>query len=170
MKYYTQINGEEFVIDIDNDGGLTVNDEPISVDFRQMPDSGVVSLLLNNRSLEAVVDQHDGGWDILINGDLYEVDVVDERAYRLAQARGTAIGASGDAVITSPMPGIVIAVPVAEGDEVSADDKVIILESMKMENELRTPSAGRVISVEVEPGASVEKGQVLVIISDQDDE
>ncbi len=170
MKYYTQINGEEFVIDIDNDGGLTVNDEPISVDFRQMPDSGVVSLLLNNRSLEAVVNQQDSGWDILINGDLYEVDVIDERAYRLAQARGTAIGASGDAVITSPMPGIVIAVPVAEGDEVSADDKVIILESMKMENELRTPSAGRVISVEVEPGASVEKGQVLVIISDQDDE
>jgi biotin carboxyl carrier protein len=65
------------------------------------------------------------------------------------------------------MPGTIIAVPVSEGTIVQEGDKVVILESMKMENELRAPREGVVTLVKVEAGEGVEKGQVLIVISDQ---
>ncbi len=166
MKYVAQVNDKEYTIEIGQEGELLVNGEPYDVDFRQMPDSGVVSLLINQRSLEAVVEQSNGYWDVLINGELYEVALEDERTIRLAQARGTATAVAGDATVDSPMPGIIIKVLVAEGDHVEKGDKVVILESMKMENELRAPRSGRVTSVSVEAGASVEKNQALVTIGD----
>lgn len=168
MKYITKVNDEEFVIEIDQDGALLVNGEPYDVDFRQMPDSGVVSLLINHNSLEAAVEQRNGYWDVLINGELYEVALDDERALRLAQARGTTTAVSGDAAISSPMPGIIIKVLVAEGDLVEKGDKVVILESMKMENELRAPRNGRITAVNIEAGASVEKDQELITIGDEE--
>ncbi len=167
MKYITRVDDQEYVIEISQENKILVNDEVYDMDFEQLPGSGVVSLLLNQRSLEAVVEQRNGNWEVLIRGELYSVKVEDERAYRLAQARGSLSDIDGDAMIKSPMPGIIIAVPVQEGDEVLKGDKVIILESMKMENELRAPCDGVVAVVKVEAGASVEKDQVLVIISDQ---
>jgi biotin carboxyl carrier protein len=105
--------------------------------------------------------------EVLIMGDLYEVKVQDERVYRLMQARGEAGGVTGDVIVTSPMPGLIVVTPVAEGDRVKKGDKVIVLESMKMENELRSPRDGVVHRVHVSPGASVEKGQPLVTIGDE---
>ena len=67
------------------------------------------------------------------------------------------------------MPGIIIATPVAEGDAVSKGDKVVILESMKMENELKAPRDGVVITLAVEPGMGVEKNQVLAVIGEPED-
>ena len=90
----------------------------------------------------------------------------DERSRRLASARGDLGTAEGDAAIRSPMPGIVIAVSVSEGQPVSKGDKVVILESMKMENELRSPRDGVVSQVKVEAGANVEKDQILVVVTD----
>lgn len=168
MKYIAQINDEEYVIEIGPNNELTVNGEPYQIDFRQLPSSGVASLLLNNHSFEALVEQRNGQWDVLIKGELYAVTVTDERAYRLAQARGSLAAVDGEVNITSPMPGIIIAVPVAEGDVVQQGDKVVILESMKMENELRAPRDGVVSQVLIEAGASVEKDQVLVVISDHE--
>jgi biotin carboxyl carrier protein len=65
------------------------------------------------------------------------------------------------------MPGTIIDVPVNKGEHVSKGDKVVILESMKMENELRAPRDGIVTQVNVQPGSAVEKDQTLVVISDQ---
>ncbi len=169
MKYITQVDDQVYEIEISPDNQILVNGEAYEMDFRQMPDSGVASLLINNRSLEAVVEQRNGNWEVLIEGELYTVAVTDERAHRLAQARGTLGEIEGEASIQSPMPGIIIAVPVQEGDSVSKGDKVVILESMKMENELRSPTDGIVSLVNVEAGASVEKDQVLVVISNSDE-
>jgi biotin carboxyl carrier protein len=167
MKYFATVNDEEFVIEIDHEDRILVNGEPYDIDFQQMPEAGVASLLLNHRSLEAYVEEREDAWEVLIQGELYMVQVEDERAHRLSQARGTATAVTGEATVNSPMPGIIIAVPVAEGDEVEKGDKVIILESMKMENELTAPRAGVVTRVHVAAGASVEKGQVLVVIGDE---
>lgn len=166
MRYITVVGDEEYIIEIDNDSEILVNGEKVSIDFQPSAESNVYSLLLNNRSLEGVVETRDDNWEILIRGELYEVQVQDERAYRLAKARGAVAVVTGDASIKSPMPGIIIDVPVAEGALVSKGDKVVILESMKMENELRAPRDGVVARVFVEPGASVEKDQALVVISD----
>ena len=166
MKYYAKVDDQEFVIEVGHENQIIVNDEPYEIDFQQMPDSGVTSLIIGNHSLEAVVEEKDGAWQVLIRGDLYDVAVEDERSRRLASARGDLASADGEVAVRSPMPGIVIAVSVSEGQQINKGDKVIILESMKMENELRAPRDGIISHVRVEAGANVEKDQVLIVISD----
>jgi biotin carboxyl carrier protein len=81
--------------------------------------------------------------------------------------RGTtdaAVDADGEQTITAPMPGRVVRILVAEGDTVTAGQAVIVVEAMKMENELRSPRAGRVTHVAVTPGMSVEGGRALVVV------
>ncbi|RMH01333.1 MAG: biotin/lipoyl-binding protein [Chloroflexi bacterium] len=170
MKYMAMVGDKEFTIEINHEYEILVNGERYEVDFRQLPEGSVYSLLLNHRSLEAVVEERDDLWQVLLRGELYEVQVQDERAYRLARARGTAVSVTGEAVIKSPMPGIIIKVPVAAGDVVKKGDTVVILESMKMENELKAPRDGVVKRVQTQQGASVEKNQVLVIIGDPHEE
>lgn len=76
----------------------------------------------------------------------------------------TAAGGQGDQAVTAPMPGRVVRVLVNAGDEVAARQGVVVVEAMKMENELRSPKAGRVKEVSVTPGTSVDAGRVLLVI------
>ncbi|MFQ5398873.1 MAG: biotin/lipoyl-containing protein [Anaerolineae bacterium] len=170
MKYYTKVNDQEFIIEIDHDDEIVVNGERFAIDFQSLPAANIYSLLIDNSSLEGLAEERDDTWEVLIRGELYTVRVQDERAYRLAQARGTAAAVTGEAVVKSPMPGIIVSVPVSEGDLVQKGDKVVILESMKMENELHAPRDGVIGRVLVEPGASVEKGQSLVVVTDPEEE
>jgi biotin carboxyl carrier protein len=167
MKYIATVNEKEYVIEIDRDNEIVVNGESYAVDFQELTEGGILSLLLNNQSLEGLVDESGDSMEVLILGGLYEVKVQDERVYRLMQARGEAGGVTGDVIIASPMPGLIVATPVAEGAHVKKGDKVVVLESMKMENELRSPRDGVVQRVHVTPGASVEKGQPLVTVGDE---
>lgn len=164
-KYYATVQGNRYEIEID-EGQVLVDGEPYNIDFHELPEANMLSLIINNRSLEAAVEQQEDNVTVLIKGELYEVVVQDERSYRLAQARGVTKAVSGVAKMTSPMPGTIIAVPVSEGDVVAEGDKIVILESMKMENELRAPRDGVVTAVKTSAGDSVEKGQVLAIIGD----
>lgn len=166
MKYITRVNDQEFIIEIDQGNQIRVDDRPYEVDFQQLTEGGILSLLLDKHSLEAIVEERENGWEVLIQGELYSVDVQDERAYRLAKARGTVAEITGEVSIKSPMPGLIIDVLVEADQNVQKGDKVVILESMKMENELRSPRDGVVKHVYVEPGASVEKNQVLATIGD----
>ncbi|GJM41031.1 MAG: acetyl-CoA carboxylase biotin carboxyl carrier protein subunit [Ardenticatenaceae bacterium] len=169
MKYITTINDEEFIIEIEQNNQIVVNGERYDIDFQHLPEADVLSLLLDHQSFEAVVEARDDVWDVLTKGELYTVKVQDERAYRLAKARGVIGEVTGEAQIKSPMPGLIVAVPVNEGQQVEKGDKIIILESMKMENELRAPKAGIVARIHAEPGASVEKDQVLAVIVDEEE-
>jgi biotin carboxyl carrier protein len=166
MKYITTINDREYIIEINHDNEITVNGEKYATDFQHIAEGGILSLLLNHRSLEGIVEERGTFWEVLIHGELYNVQVQDERAYRLSKARGVTTAVSGEAIIQSPMPGLIIAVPVTVGAPVTTGQPVVILESMKMENELRSPRDGVVLRVSVQPGASVEKGQALVTIGD----
>lgn len=168
MKYIATVNDEEFVIEIDHDHEIVVNGKRYEVDFQQLTEDGnELSLILNKRSLDAVAEERDGVWQVLTLGELYTVKVQDEYAYRLAQARGGDSHDSGDAAIKSPMPGLIVSVVVAEGEAIAKGEKVVILESMKMENELRAPRDGVIGRISVEAGQSVEKDQVLVVIVDE---
>jgi biotin carboxyl carrier protein len=166
MKYITTINESEYEIEIGHDNEITVNGEKYAIDFQQIAEGGILSLLLNNRSLEGIVEERGTSWEVLIHGELYNVQVQDERAYRLAKARGGTTTVTGEVTIQSPMPGLIVSVPISEGAAVTAGQTVVILESMKMENELRSPRDGVIMRVSVQPGASVEKGQTLVTIGD----
>lgn len=174
MKYYvtvTTVNSRaektEYEVDIDGEQRLTVNGAPHAIDFQNLSKDGYMSLLLDNRSVEGLVEEKDyHSYEILIRGELYGVTVQDERAFRLAKARGDSAHESGEVALQSPMPGIVTRVPVKVGDHVARQGTLVILESMKMENELRAPRDGIVIRINVTPGQAVEKGYVLVVIGD----
>jgi len=86
-------------------------------------------------------------------------------ARRTGRARADGAGAAhGEQALTAPMPGRVVRVLVAAGDQVTVRQGLVVVEAMKMENELRSPKAGRVKELNVAPGASVEAGRVLLVI------
>lgn len=171
MKYITTINEKEYTIDITDGPTVTVNGEVYPFDFQTLGEGGLVSMLLSNRSYEGAVEGGDahtaeGQWHVLLQGELYEVLVQDERAYRLAKARGQLRTDTGEVALKAPMPGVVIKVPVAVGDVVAQGQTLVILESMKMENELKATRDAVVLAVKTAAGQSVEKNEVLVVIGD----
>lgn len=163
MKYEVLAGDETYTVEI-REGGVWLNDEPVEVDFGALGERGLYSLLVNQESFEALVEQKDEHWRILLRGNLYEVQVMDERAQLLRSRAISLVPESGEVAITAPMPGLVVAVPVEIGQQVESGDNLVILESMKMENELKAPRAGRVERINVAAGDNVEQDQSLVVI------
>ncbi len=164
MKYEVTVGENVYIIEVNREGEVTFDGEVYAIDFAPIGESGLYSLLANNASFEALVEQRDDRWQVLMQGYLYEVEVLDERS-QLMRARSTlTVPDSGELLIKAPMPGLVVEVSVEVGQEVEACQKVVILESMKMENELKSPRDGTVHRVNVGPGDSVEQNQVLVVI------
>lgn len=168
MKYITTVNDQAHTIEINAEHRVTVDGVEYEVDLVRIGQQPVYTLLLNGQSYEAFIyaaDEADA-WNVLLHGVLFNVLVEDEREKRLRAAGGvTAGGGSGEFNLKAPMPGLVVAVPVAEGQAVAKGDNLIILESMKMQNELKAPRAGTVSRIKVKPGDSVEHHQVLVTVA-----
>ena len=165
MKYITTVNDTTYEIEINQKNEVLINGEIREVDFHHDASHGIFSLIIDNQSFEVVVEEKDERYHILISGNLYEVEVTDERMQRLARATGGLASASGEISLRSPMPGMIVAVPVQEGDEVSKGQTIVILESMKMENELKAPRDGVISRVNVAAGDSVEQNKLLVSIT-----
>lgn len=164
MKYLTTVNGKQYEIEINQNGRVTVNGEERVVDFQALQ-SPLYSLMVNNASFEALVEVREGIFNVDMLGSNYEVSVADERAQRIAAARSGFAADSGEIQVRSPMPGLIVAVPVREGQEVAKGEALIVLESMKMENELKAPRAGTVSKVVVTTGDRVEQNKVLIVLS-----
>ena len=163
MKYITTINDKQFEVEITEDGQVRVNGEPREVDFLPLGES-LYSVIMQDRSHEVVVDEQDGDYEVLVSGHMYTGKVLDERARLMAIRRGGGFTESGEISISAPMPGLVVAISVTEGEEVTEGQTIIILESMKMQNELKTPRDGVVQRISVEAGQTVEQKKVLVTI------
>lgn len=167
MKYVTVVGERSYVVDVEREGEIVQDGVTHQLDIKAIDQEGLYSLLVDNKSYEALVEESDEQLRVLINGALYTVRVIDERAKRLAEAAGAFAPASGDQGIKSPMPGLIVAVAVNEGDAVKKGQVVIVLESMKMENELKSPRDGVVTSIKVSTRQAVEQGQVLLTIGDK---
>jgi biotin carboxyl carrier protein len=117
----------------------------------------------SQRSYEVAVDRRSNGERIVhVNGQAVRVSVVDPRA-RLAWKAGiAALSGTGPRSIVSPMPGRIVKVLVKAGERVEANQGLVVVEAMKMENELRAPRAGRVAEVKVVDGMSVDANAVLI--------
>jgi biotin carboxyl carrier protein len=116
------------------------------------------------RSYEVAVERRSNGERVVyVNGLAVPVTVVDPRE-RLVRRRGSASAETGPRSIVSPMPGRIVKVLVREGDVVAAHDGLVVVEAMKMENELRAPRAGTVSAVKIVEGMSVEGGAVLIVM------
>ncbi|MDX1437363.1 MAG: biotin/lipoyl-containing protein [Anaerolineales bacterium] len=151
-------------MEIIDESHVSVDGKVYKVDLTSMSDQPVYSLLLDGLSYEALVSPSDEVWQVLIKGELYSVQVEDERERRLRAAGGAQIGENREFHLKAPMPGLVISVPVEEGQEVEQGDVLVILESMKMQNELRSPRAGKVTRVKVAEGATVDQKETLLSV------
>ena len=121
------------------------------------------SLIVENRSFEVDVDFSEDEYRVLVDGRSYHVDLVDERRMRLGGAQ-SGIQPQGRQNVSVPMPGKVIAVLVSEGDKVERGQGLVIVEAMKMENEVRCPINGEVKEVRVKAGDVLEGGTVLLVV------
>ena len=122
------------------------------------PQERVYSLLLDGASHEAMVQVRSGACRVRIGAS--EFDVIPEEPGRAELARGGV----GGAVVAAVMPGRVLRVLVKEGDVVEPRQGLVVLEAMKMENEIGAPRAGKVKAVRVAPGSTVERGDPLVLL------
>ncbi len=124
---------------------------------------GAVSMLLDGDSHAFEFEERGDEVAVMLKGQLTTVDIVDERRARLREA--TAIfTVEGKQTLTSPMPGKVVKVFVKVGDDVTEGQSVVVVEAMKMENELKAPKAGKVTEVTAVEGTTVENGSKLVVI------
>lgn len=163
MKYITSVRGKTFEIEINQNGHITVNGLDRTVDIEALREP-LYSALIDNQSFEALIEERDALINVILQGDLYEVSVVDERERRLAAASSGFQVAQGEIVIRSPMPGMIVAVSVSDGQEVVAGQPLIVLESMKMENQIKAPRAGKIEHIQVAAGERVEQNRPLLTL------
>ena len=164
MKYISTINDTEYLIEVIDERHIAINGRVLTVDFNSVSGQPVYSLLVDGKSFEGFVYPGEEKWEVLLMGQQFQVMVEDERDKRLRAAAGGSVSEAGEYHLKAPMPGMVVTILVEEGQEIEKGQVVLILESMKMQNELKTPRAGTVGRVRVKPGESVEQRQTLLSV------
>jgi len=165
-QYHATIDGLEYELAIDelaNAGRFEINlgGKKINADLRQAGPASY-SIIIGNRSFDLDVIRQGDEFVIASRQGVTRLTLEDARR-RLMNARGSR-EVSGKAQMRAMMPGRVLSVAVKVGDEVKANQGVMVIEAMKMENELKSPKAGKVVEVKVTPGQTVEKGELLIVI------
>jgi biotin carboxyl carrier protein len=145
-----RVNGQELQVRVEQHGAewqIDTGEGPRRASVLEV-EPGVYSVLLEGRS-----------WEIRLSDA--DVTIDDPREPRKS---GAVAGLEGRQTVTAPMPGKVIRVLVAEGDSVERGQGLVVIEAMKMQNELKSPKAGRVVSIQAGNGAAVGAGEILAIV------
>ena len=167
-KYYAEWAGEERVVEIrQGPNGLeaVVDGDVYVVDVTAVEHSGLLNLLVNDESWTYAARFENGAAMLSFHEREVSVPIEDERGRLARLATGGASGGGGDSEITSVMPGVVKEVLVSAAEAVEQGQPLLILEAMKMENEIRAPRGGHVDVVHVEAGQAVDKGANLVSLA-----
>lgn len=162
MKYFVRVNGETHEVLVDS-AGLRLDGEGIAAQVSEA--DGPVRMVTIGTSVHRVVvrpGSSRGLYTLWLDGYRFDVEVVDERTRAIRELAGASTGPAGPAPLKAPMPGLIVRVNVRVGDPVQAGQGLVVMEAMKMENELRAAAAGRVKSVMATPGTAVEKGALLI--------
>jgi biotin carboxyl carrier protein len=166
MAYIARLADQTFTVEIEEIGKnvykVAVDGNEFIVDGKKTGHTNY-SLIVDNRSFEIEVDHTGDEYRVLVDGRNYRVALIDERRARLGGAQG-GLELQGRQKVSVPMPGKVIAVLVSEGDTVEKGQGLVIVEAMKMENEVRSPIAGVVREIKVKAGDAVEGGAVLLVV------
>jgi len=167
MKYLVTVGGREIEVEVDGDK-VTVAGVTRTAMLRTVAGTLPRQLLVDGRpTVLTLRSSGRGQWTLGVGGDRWEAEVVDERTRHIRSLTAGSNAPRGPAILRAPMPGLVVRVLVEAGQEVAAGAGVVVLEAMKMENELKAPSAGVVGAIRVGAGEPVEKGQVLVELRDR---
>jgi pyruvate carboxylase subunit B len=162
VKYIVTILDREIEVEVDGDR-VTVGGRSVPASLGSVPGTPVRQLLLDGRPEALAVEPVGAGrWAITRHGERHEVEVLDERTRHIRGLTAAGDRAHRPAALKAPMPGLVVRVQVEAGQTVPAGAGIVVLEAMKMENELRAPSPVVIKSVQARLGEVVEKGQVLV--------
>lgn len=161
MKLETLIQGRRGVLQIDGPKFRYQREDGQSIEggfSLERLDAGWRSVLLNQR-VYRVAPGPPG--EQIVNGSPLAVELFDPRALRPRQGSGAS---AGRVSISAPMPGKVIRLLAAAGDAVEAGQGLIVVEAMKMQNEMKSPKAGRVVEARAKPGSTVAAGEVLMVV------
>ena len=163
MRYIVQVNGERVEVALGPDG-VSVLGQVVHAQLADVEGTPVRQVSIGDEVHRVVARRHAerGRYTLWIDGYRYEVEALDERTRAIRDLSAATAGAAGPAPLVAPMPGLVVRVNVEPGDEVQPGQGLVVMEAMKMENELRATTAGRVRSVLAVPGTAVEKGTLLV--------
>jgi len=124
---------------------------------------GIYSILINGASLEAQVEAAADGLTVVIGGRRISARVLDPRQWQ--GRRGGSIEAEGRQQIAAPMPGKVVRILVQQGENVEAGQGILVVEAMKMQNEIRSPKTGAVERLLVTEGQAVNAGEVVAVVA-----
>jgi biotin carboxyl carrier protein len=163
VKYFVTVNGTEQVVTLDGEG-VHVDGTSVRAHLGDVEGTPIKLVTIGDTVHRVLVRRGDrrGTYTLSIDGHRYQVDALDERARTIRELSGAAAGPAGPAPLVAPMPGLIVRVHVNVGDAVQAGQGLVVMEAMKMENELRATAAGIVKTVAVAAGTAVEKGTVLL--------
>jgi biotin carboxyl carrier protein len=167
MKYEININGARRTVEFSPEKteslrvAFSVDGRRVEADAIQLA-RGAYSVLLGGRSLEVTAEDTSGGLLVRVNGREFLVDVRDPRSWR--RARGAGVELEGRQQLVAPMPGKIVRVLVEVGQQVTAGQGLLVIEAMKMQNEVRSPKSGKVEKLARE-GQTVNAGEVLAVVS-----
>lgn len=163
MKYYSFVGQNEYEIEI-IDGKVLVDGEVVELDLRQSGAPELYSLLYNGRSFELLIEPERFKYGVTLRGERFEVQVEDERTRRLNMGRKMVALPEGELAITAPIPGLVIKVLVEVGQTIVDEQPLVLLEAMKMENEIRSVRGGVVKKIDIVAGQRVEQNAILLVL------
>ena len=165
MKYFITIAGETREVALDGDT-VAIDGQRVRAHLEDVDGTPMQIVTIGNEVHRIVARREAGGqrgqYDLSVEGFRFSVEALDERARTIRELSGSSKKAARPAHMTAPMPGLIVRVHVSAGDQVRAGQGLVVMEAMKMENELRAAAAGVVRKVLVAPGNAVEKGSILV--------
>ena len=169
MKLTAEVEGQSYALELRRREGARVE---ATIDGRRYEleahetEAGAFLLLADGRVYECRAKragaEASGTCEVQIGDEIFRVSLFDPK--RLRGARGAGAEASGRAQVTASMPGKVVRVLVAVGATVEAGEGLVVVEAMKMQNELKSPKSGTVVEVRADPGATFNAGDVLVVV------
>ncbi len=163
MRYFVRIDECEYEIEI-LDEQILIDGEPIAVDLQQIGEPELYSLIYGGHSYEIMIEAERFNYSVTLRGEQFNVQVEDERTRKLNAGRKAQSLPDGELAVRAPIPGLVVNILVGAGDHVEESQPLLVLEAMKMENEIRAPRIGTVNKIEVSPGERVEQNAALIIL------
>jgi pyruvate carboxylase subunit B len=166
LKYVVQLNEHRKSVSIEADGVRYEGETPVQAELSDIEASPIRMVKLGTNVYRVVAEKRQGRgrYTLWVDGYRFESEALDERTRLIRDISAATVAPAGPAPILAPMPGLIVRVSVVVGDKVEAGQGIVVMEAMKMENELRATASGTVRSVEVSPGTAVEKGALLVAL------
>ncbi|HEV2879768.1 MAG TPA: biotin/lipoyl-containing protein [Pyrinomonadaceae bacterium] len=169
MKLIAEVEGQSYALDVRREGArveASVDGRRYELEARETEAGAFLLLAAGGRVYECRANRAAAGAggtrEVQIGDEVFQVKLIDPK--RLRGARGAGAEASGRAQVTASMPGKVVRVLVEAGASVEAGDGLVVVEAMKMQNELKSPKSGTVVEVRAGAGATVNAGDVLVVV------